>query len=272
MYQKVNDYNEAVDVYQGQVKAYLQAAKIVKDCRRKGKEGQNIFLDFIDSLNAGKWFALGHLTIGAVDVAYKRINKFQKLALDFRKLEQSRLQRIPSPRFYNGPKRWYFSTTAARAAAKAAKYEEKNNTALSRFLNRPPDTVEHSVDSDLLEESLGRKPRLGGAAPIARGVPIAGWGLTGLSVYNDIDNGKDPTRAVVTNVGGTLLGGAAAGATAGAIGGPLGAGTGAVVGVGIGIVTTFSIDQAWDPVADKIGDTRDAFVNGMMGISRWGVR
>ncbi|MHA6800296.1 hypothetical protein [Bounagaea algeriensis] len=54
----------------------------------------------------------------------------------------------------------------------------------------------------------------------------------------DIENGKDPTQAVVS--GGASLAGATL--TGAAIGGPIGAGVGALVGIGVGL----AVDETWN--------------------------
>lgn len=93
---------------------------------------------------------------------------------------------------------------------------------------------------------------LGKVAKITKGVPLAGWVITGAAISADVGRGKDPIKATVSGVGGTIAGSAAGGAVAGSVGGPAGTVAGLVVGAIVGAGVGYSIDQWGDDVVNGI--------------------
>src|SRR5699024_10105727 len=83
-------------------------------------------------------------------------------------------------------------------------------------------------------------PWLKGATKFGKIVPGLGTAATTVGVGYDINQGKDPTQAVVSGVS-SLASGAVTGFC---IGGPYGAIAGGVVGIGVG----FGVDEAWDGI------------------------
>ncbi|MQA11084.1 MAG: hypothetical protein GEU98_21510 [Pseudonocardiaceae bacterium] len=82
-----------------------------------------------------------------------------------------------------------------------------------------------------------------GGSKVLSKVPVVGLGVTAASVGMDINNGKEPGKAVVSGAAGFGAGMAAAGMVA-AAGGPVGWGVGAGIAAGIGI--GYAADYAWD--------------------------
>lgn len=97
-----------------------------------------------------------------------------------------------------------------------------------------------------------------GGSKVLSKVPVVGLGVTAASVGMDINNGKEPGKAVVSGAAGFGAGMAAAGVVA-AAGGPVGWGVGAGIAVGVGI--GYGADYAWDNWVPD--DTKDAINDGL---------
>ena len=226
-------------------KAYADASAVVTEARKIENDSQQLLLSYLQNV-AEKWhlnaadFTTG-LAAGFISqqstwktTAAKFTQQADELAGLSKDVSRGAAQQADD----------VIASLITRAQAKVA----ADNAATSRigtWLDSLPDTAKKILTKELGDFVPRNAPYLRTATAVIKKVPLIGTGLTATSIGLDIAQGKDPTTAVVSNVGG-LVAGAWAGAAAGAvIGGPAGALVGFLVSTGTG----WAIEQFMSPDA-----------------------
>ena len=234
--------------YLEKVKAYTEASLTVSGARDIENTSVDTLLSYLQNVGE-KWhinaadFGTGlaaatlaqHTKLAGNAQYFKSVaNEAFKLADDTGLTAAQRAQAIitgcrANARYYTD-----FSKTEAQAAGKL----------LDKMPRWVKDVVLGELDHLTNSPGLNKIPGLEKAVPVLKKIPVAGTALTAGSIGLDVAQGKDPTTAVVSNVGalgaGVLVGGL--------IGGPIGAAAGFLVSTGTG----WAIENLMSPQSQAI--------------------
>ncbi|QKG25544.1 WXG100 family type VII secretion target [Actinomadura verrucosospora] len=253
-------YESELLAYAGKVRAYTDAALIVSACRKKETASQKTLLQFLEGFNETTPFNVANLGIGYAGGLIARSRRFAELAKAWEKkaLEGAKLLDKDLP-----------PVTRRSVIIRKATYDvEANRYRQLSQDNKILTALEHVpggkwlLDGDRIPRSLTEVPGLGKVGLASKGIPVAGWIVTGLAIGNDIRQGKKPAKSAAAEIGGTVAGSAVTGAVDGAITGPEGAVIGGPAGVIVGAGVSFGIDKWGGTVASKFAESGSGLLHG----------
>lgn len=244
--QQTQDHAAAVQAqaaFDKKAQAYAEASQIVKEAKKKETDSQNVLVRFLSgTLDPAKLsLTLADMSTGMAGAVAVRTSKLRNFA-EAATTKAERAANLTSSQNLSIADR----TKAARIQVtnELAAKEAMDNAMASRaarVIDRFPPRVQgiiRGVDTKLVPKPpKAGSPVLKGAGKLGSKLPWVGLGITAFGVGLDINNGKDPTQAVVSG-GSSFVSGALVGA---AVGGPVGVVVGGVVGIGVG----FAVDEFW---------------------------
>ncbi|QGK71476.1 hypothetical protein GIY23_19925 [Allosaccharopolyspora coralli] len=231
--------------YERKLNAYNDAAGLVSEAQKKEADSQAWLVKTVSGVMDPPKLMLtgGDIATGLAGVVTTNATKWKAVA-----------DRIASPDL---PAKMAQNTTmsaatrfrmaeiaAERSTGKAVAYANAYPNKVAAWLDKSPPWAKATLDAKIIPHSAPSPttPILRGAVNVGKKLPYVGLLFTGAGVTYDIQQGKDPTQAVVSG-GASFVGGAVAGASIGAaFGGPVGVVGGALVGIGIGI----AVDSGWE--------------------------
>ncbi|GAA2160746.1 WXG100 family type VII secretion target [Actinomadura napierensis] len=253
-------YNKELGAYASKVRAYTDAALIVSACRKKETASQSTLMQFLQGFNDTTPFNVANLGIGYTGGLIARSKRFVKLAeaWEEKALEGAKLLDEDLP-----------PVTARSVIIRKglADIEANRYRQLSQD-NKILTALEHApggkwvLDGDRIPRSLTEVPGLGKVGLASKGIPVAGWLVTGVAIGNDVRHGKQPVKSAASEIGGTVAGAAVTGAVDGAITGPEGAVLGGLAGVIVGAGVAFGIDEWGGTVASKLAESGSGLLHG----------
>lgn len=236
----------AQDAFQRKATAYAQASQIVNAARKHESESQHVLVRFLSGvLDPVKLsLTLTDVTGGVLGATAVRTSKYKQFA-EAEMLKSERAAKLTTSQNLSIANRTKAAMIEIGSDLRAKDYADAATaTRTARVIDRFPPKVKATIrrlDTKLVPKGVtAPTPWLNGATKVGKIVPGVGLVLTGAGIGYDINQGKDPTQAVVSG-GSSLVAGAVVGA---AIGGPAGAIAGGLVGLGVG----FAVDESWDGI------------------------
>lgn len=227
--------------YTKKVKAYNDAAGIVAEAKKKESDSQNVVVRSLSSvLDPAKLsLTLGDVSTGVAGTVTANASKFKAIAENVKSPELP--AKLANNTTMSAAGRFQAAEMAAeRSTAKVSALVQAYPTRIAAALDKnTPYWAKQALDTKVIPNKVPTPTNwlLKGATKTGKSLPAVGLVFAGAGVYYDIDNGKDPAKAV-TSGGASFVTGAVAGA---AIGGPVGVVAGAVIGIGVGL----AVDEGW---------------------------
>ncbi len=232
--------------YEKKVKAYNDAAGLVAKAKKKEADSQSWLVKTISGIvePVKLSLTLGDVATGLAGTVTANASKWVAVA------ENVKSPDLPAKLAQNttmsAAGRFKAAEIAARRSTeKAVAYANAYPTKVAAWMDaKVPPWAKRGLDAKMIPHTAPTpvNPVLRGAVNVGKKLPYVGLAFTAAGVGSDINQGKDPTQAVVSG-GASFVSGAVAGASIGAaFGGPVGVVGGALVGIGVGI----AVDSGWD--------------------------
>lgn len=232
----------AVATYNNQIKAYKEAAEIVRAAREEEDQAIEILRRGLNVISRNETIFTGDLTSGLAGAAFgayagradSKASKFRGLQNKYEtKAAQAqarynalRNQRVSRFRFIKG------LTNAIRQGNALAAAQAAGQRAAG-----------HGATASNYAAKAGRFARVGKA------LPFVGAGIAVVGGINDYTSGRESAAQAATSTLGGVAAGAAVGAGVGSVVPVAGTAVGAVVGAGVGLGTSMLIDANWDSIS-----------------------
>jgi uncharacterized protein YukE len=236
------DAKAAVDTYNRQMKAYKEAAEIVRAAREKEDKAIETLKRALNYISKNETGFAADLTSGLAGASFIAFSdRANKNASKFRRLQNK------------------YETKAAQARAR---YQALRSQRISRFniVKRFTNAVRQGT-SLASAEGAGAKAasaastaesylaKAGRFAKFGKAVPFAGTAVAVIGGVNDYTSGRESAAQAATSTLGGVAAGAAVGAAVGSVVPVAGTAVGAVVGAGVGAITSMEIDAHWDDIS-----------------------
>jgi uncharacterized protein YukE len=247
----------SVATYNNQIKAYKEAAEIVRAAREKEDESIEILRRGLNVISRNETIFTGDLISGLAGAAFgAHAGRSAYKASKFRRLQNK---------------------YAAKAANAQARYNALRNQRISRFrfIKGLTNAIRQGNALAAAESAASRAAGHGATASryaaqaskfgsLGRAVPFAGPAIAVVGGVNDYLSGRESaTQAATSTLGGVgagMLAGMGTGALIGtAIPVPVvGTAVGAIVGAGVGLGVSMAIDANWDSISSTAEDAVSA--------------
>lgn len=228
--------------YKRKVEAYNEAAGLVAKAKKTETDSQNVIVRSISGVvePVKLSLSLGDVSTGMTAAVAARASKWKTVAANVK--SPALAAELAQNTTMSAAGRFRAAEIAAeRSTARAAALAEAFPTRIAVAIDkRVPHWAKVTLDAKIIPNKVPTPTNwlLKGSTKLGKTLPGVGLLFTGAGVYYDIDQGKDPTQAVVSG-GASFVSGALVGA---AIGGPVGAVGGAIIGIGVGI----AVDEGWN--------------------------
>ncbi|TDD91994.1 hypothetical protein E1202_04495 [Saccharopolyspora karakumensis] len=246
--QQTQDHAAAVAAqaaYKRKVEAYNEAAGLVAKAKKTETDSQNAIVRSIAGVvePVKLSLTLGDVSTGLAGAVTANASKWKTVAANVKSPELP--AKLAQNTTMSAAGRFRAAEIAAeRSTAKATALANAYPTRIASALDKLPDWAKYGLDAKIIPNggATPTSPILKGATKLGRTLPYTGLLFTAAGVGYDIQQGKDPTQAVVSG-GASFVAGAASGAAIGAaFGGPIGVVGGAIIGIGVGI----AVDEGWN--------------------------
>lgn len=253
--QEIHDQaTQAQSAHAMKVQKYVEAADVATQARDKLIQSQSTFSKFASGYAEKAPFNIADIATGLSGAVAERTSKFRSAA---RAMDPG-IER--AARYAKGARMSPFAQARAdaleieRRLAKQAELNKAVASRTARMVDKLPSGVKGFLQRTL---AFGKNaddlanPILRGSVRVLNKLPVVGGLITAAGVGYDISEGKDPTTAVASGVGGFVAGSLATAGVA-AAGGPVGwaVAGGALVSAGVG----FAIEEWGDDVVEFAGD------------------
>lgn len=223
---------QAQSAYAAKVATYQECSRIVIETRETEISSQRRLLDALGKFANKTAFTIAGVSTGLAAETVKRTSKFRAVATTqaAKAARAANLMHSPNLSFTNQTKAAVIH--AQNSVDAAGNANKATATRVARVLDRMPNWAKKSLTAqfDFHQKVTPTTRIIGKATPVLKRVPVVGTGITAAGVAYDIQQGEDPTKAVVKGAS-SLATGVAVGAM---IGGPAGVVVGGLVGWGAG--------------------------------------